>query len=124
LSRDLRALGVWKGPDGYRLPENAVGGVEGAGVAGVAGGASMTGDPHEFSRTLMRELISAECSGTLVVLRTRPGHANALAVSLDDGGLGEIVGTIAGDDTVFVATTTTRASREMADRLRTMAGHQ
>jgi transcriptional regulator of arginine metabolism len=45
----------------------------------------------------------AEAPPNLVVLRTEPGFANALALKLDDSGIPGLVGTIAGDDTVFIA---------------------
>jgi transcriptional regulator of arginine metabolism len=40
----------------------------------------------------------------LVVLKTSPGHANSVAVALDNEGWPEVVGTIAGDDTILVIT--------------------
>ena len=49
-----------------------------------------------------RTLVTAEASGNLVVLRTPPGAAQFLASALDRSGLPEIVGTIAGDDTILV----------------------
>lgn len=47
-------------------------------------------------------LVSAEVSGNLVVLRTPPGAANFLAAAIDRSALAEVLGTIAGDDTVLV----------------------
>jgi transcriptional regulator of arginine metabolism len=47
-------------------------------------------------------LVSAESSGNLVVLRTPPGAAQLLASAVDKSGLGDVLGTIAGDDTVLV----------------------
>ena len=47
-------------------------------------------------------LVSAEASANLVVLRTPPGAANFLASALDKAELGDVLGTIAGDDTVLV----------------------
>lgn len=52
---------------------------------------------------LLRELLTgADASGNLAVLRTPPGAAQFLASALDRSGLSEIVGTIAGDDTILV----------------------
>lgn len=42
-------------------------------------------------------------AGTLLVLKTPPGSANLVANALDAAGLNEVAGTIAGDDTIFVA---------------------
>jgi transcriptional regulator of arginine metabolism len=39
----------------------------------------------------------------LVILKTEPGFANAMALALDGGGLSSLAGTIAGDDTIFAA---------------------
>ena len=47
-------------------------------------------------------LVSAESSANLVVLRTPPGAAQLLASAVDKSGLAEVLGTIAGDDTVLV----------------------
>ncbi|TMC78769.1 MAG: arginine repressor [Chloroflexi bacterium] len=53
----------------------------------------------------------------LVVLRSLPGTANALAAALDASSLEEVVGTLAGDDTVFIAATTERHARSLLGRL-------
>ena len=51
-------------------------------------------------------LVSAEAAGNIVVLRTPPGAAQYLAGALDRGGLPDVVGTVAGDDTVIVVVRT------------------
>jgi transcriptional regulator of arginine metabolism len=97
LSRDLEELGAVKvrGTDGsapvYVIPE------EGAGPLRAAE------QPPERLRRLLRELlVSAEASGNLVVLRTPPGAAQFLASAFDRSGLPEVMGTIAGDDTIII----------------------
>ena len=96
LSRDLDELGAVKlrGPDGgtpvYRIPE------DGSPLPGVEGGTS------RLSRLLGELLVSADASGNLAVLRTPPGAAHYLASALDRAALHEVVGTIAGDDTIIV----------------------
>ena len=72
-------------------------------------------------QVLARELLGVECGGNLVVLHTRPGHANALAVELDRDRPGEAMGTVAGDDTIFIAARTSRQAERLAGRLRTAA---
>ena len=61
--------------------------------------------------------VEAAIAANMVVLRSSPGTANALGAALDASGLGEILGTLAGDDTVFVATATERHARSLLTRL-------
>jgi len=56
-------------------------------------------------------------AGNIVVLRTPPGTANALAIALDTSGFSDVVGTIAGDDTVFVAARDPARARTINKRL-------
>ena len=100
LSRDLDELGAVKlrGADGgtpvYRIPED---GSPGFGVAHPPQGGTT-----RLSRLLGELLVSADASGNLAVLRTPPGAAHYLASALDRAALHDVVGTIAGDDTVMV----------------------
>jgi len=61
--------------------------------------------------------VEGDVAGNIVVLRSPPGTANAMAIALDTSGLTEIIGTVAGDDTVFVATSTDRHARSLLTRL-------
>jgi transcriptional regulator of arginine metabolism len=61
--------------------------------------------------------VEGRLAGNLVVLRSPPGTANAMAIALDTSELAEIIGTVAGDDTVFVATSTDRHARSLLTRL-------
>jgi transcriptional regulator of arginine metabolism len=98
LSRDLEELGAVKlrGADGgvgvYVVPE------DGSPVRGVAGGT------ERVSRLLGELLVSVDASGNVAVLRTPPGAADYLASAIDRAALPYVVGTIAGDDTIFVLT--------------------
>jgi transcriptional regulator of arginine metabolism len=111
LSRDLDELGAVKlrGPDGgapvYALPE------EGHPMRASAGGTS------RLARLLGELLVSADASGNLVVLRTPPGAAQFLASALDRAALHDVVGTIAGDDTVLVVAREPLAGTELARRI-------
>ena len=58
------------------------------------------------------------CNGSLVVVRTHPGSAPAVARAIDLARLSEVLGTIAGDDTVFIAPTQERRARALADRVK------
>ncbi len=92
LSRDLKYLKVAKVPDnetGYRyeVPENANKKPEAE--------YSMEGFP-------MNRIDSIEFSGQLAVMKTKPGFANSIASVIDSYGIFEVLGTIAGDDTILL----------------------
>ena len=97
LSRDLEELGAVKvrggdgGPAAYVIPEDGAVALRPAEHA-----------PARLVRLLRELLTSADASGNLVVLRTPPGAAHFLASALDRSGLPDVVGTIAGDDTILV----------------------
>jgi transcriptional regulator of arginine metabolism len=111
VSRDLDDLGAVKvrGADGrlvYALPEPEA-------VPGVA--------HDEIRRVLGSLLLAIVPSGNLVVLRTPPGHANALASALDRAGLAGVAGTVAGDDTVLVVCAERTPGRTVARQLAALA---
>ena len=114
LSRDLDDLGAVKlrGADGgtpvYVIPE------DGSPVRGVEGGTT------RLSRMLGELLVSADASGNLAVLRTPPGAAHYLASALDRAALHDVVGTIAGDDTIFVVAREPLTGAELAQRLQAL----
>jgi transcriptional regulator of arginine metabolism len=97
LSRDLEELGAIKvrGTDGAAasdvIPEEGQGPLRTAEQA-----------PERLRRLLRELLTGADASGNLVVLRVPAGAAQFLASALDRAGLPEVVGTIAGDDTIMV----------------------
>ncbi|SOX53757.1 arginine repressor [Mycobacterium ahvazicum] len=111
LSRDLEELGAVKlrGADGgvgvYVVPE------DGSPVRGVAGGTA------RLSRLLSELLVSTDASANLAVLRTPPGAADYLASAIDRAALPYVVGTIAGDDTLFVAAREPMTGAELARTL-------
>lgn len=112
ISRDLRAVGAIRvairgGGSVYSLPENLPPFPEGE---------------EELSRGLRDFLVGAEASGNLVVLHTGPGNAQALAAILDRARLPEVVGTVAGDDTIIVVVKEGYPAYQLASRLRSMAG--
>lgn len=104
LSRDIREL---------RLVKTQMGYAESAGEE--------TGPQFE---TLASEfLLDVRDAQNLVVLRTAPGHANSVAVALDNEEWPEVVGTIAGDDTILViapdSATATRIRKKLLTLLKT-----
>ena len=95
LSRDIRDLGLLKTHEGYRQVEAAA--------------------PSPDVETIAGELLQdVRVAQNLIVLRTSPGNASALAVALDQADWPEVVGTIAGDDTVLIVA----PDSATADRLR------
>jgi transcriptional regulator of arginine metabolism len=121
LSRDLEELGAIKvrGTDGapaiYQIP------AEGGGPMRPAEQA-----PARLVRLLRELLTGYDVSGNLVVLRTPPGAAQFLASALDRSGLPEIVGTIAGDDTILVVARAVdspdTSGQRLVEKLSTWAG--
>ena len=115
LSRDLEELGAIKlrGSDGapasYVLPpENAP--LRPAQAA-----------PARLTRLLADLLTSAEGSANLAVLRTPPGAAQFLASAMDKVGLPDVMGTIAGDDTLLVVSREPDGGAALAERLLALA---
>jgi transcriptional regulator of arginine metabolism len=91
LSRDLKFLKVAKMPD----PE--VGYIYTLRDAGIK-----VADDSNFDEFPMIGVESIEFSGNLAVIKTKPGFANGVASVIDSHGLYEILGTIAGDDTILL----------------------
>ena len=75
-----------------------------------------------LARLLEELLVSAQASANLVILRTPPGAANFLASALDKADLGDVLGTIAGDDTVMVISRDPAGGDGVARRLVGLAG--
>lgn len=72
---------------------------------------------EKFTRVMREAFISAETAGSLLVIKTMTGMAMAVAASLDSLGWPEIVGCIAGDDTIFLATHSSEQSRKVKEKL-------
>ena len=89
VSRDIEELGLVKTRTGYRLPA-AVG--------------PMASLEPTLSIVLKEFLSETRLAANLVILKTRPGNAHSVAAALDANPWDEVIGTIAGDDTIFVAT--------------------
>ena len=110
VSRDLKELGATKVRMGdaavYRLPDEIP--------------HSSTGDlmARSLIRTLGEFALSITPAASLLVVRTAPGHAAAVARAIDLAGLDEVVGTVAGDDTIFVAATGAENAERLARHFR------
>jgi transcriptional regulator of arginine metabolism len=102
VSRDIAALGLVKIDGVYRRPPRA-----------------NRPRGHPDVDRISEAVISVESAGdALIVLKTPPGEANHVAVGLDRLSWREIVGTIAGDDTIFVAVRDRAAKARMLLRLK------
>ncbi|MGE0114629.1 MAG: arginine repressor [Steroidobacteraceae bacterium] len=100
VSRDLRELQVAKAGDHYIVPEGAV----------------RRADP--FS-AISGFVTGIRCAGSsLTVVKTRTGTAQSVAVAIDQAEWPEVVGTISGDDTIFIATAGAREQQQLNKRLR------
>jgi transcriptional regulator of arginine metabolism len=116
LSRDLRELGLAKTPNGYVAPGD---------LASVTPIASFT--PRElreerFEQVVRDTLLSAEAAGNLVVVKTPTAAAQPLASAIDAAMIEDLLGTIGGDDTIFLAFRTLAAALSFARRLQRTAG--
>jgi transcriptional regulator of arginine metabolism len=109
LSRDIRELGLVKGgPDGsYQTPAK----VEPNGHTA----RSM------LERALASQLLRIDRVQQLVLLRTGLGQAQSLCVALDGAGLPDVVGTLAGEDTILVIAPDVRRARTLVKRLEEMS---
>jgi transcriptional regulator of arginine metabolism len=103
ISRDLRELGVGKMGDRYVLPDSA---------------------PLKNDFAALKQFVNARLTaGTnLTVLKTSIGSAQSVAVAIDSARWPEVVGTISGDDTIFIATTGADAQRKLGERLLALFG--
>lgn len=111
LSRDIHELRLTKGPGGYSLPN---GNGNGTGAHAADGGSPSVSEIMEsFGLTV-------NCAMNQVVLRTTMGGAQPMAAALDREGWNDVVGTIAGDDTVLVICPDLKRAHEVEARLRKM----
>lgn len=103
VSRDLHELRAVKVRDGgevaYRFPEDVP---------------RLRGRRDDVTAELAEFAIEVREAGNLVVVVTLPGHAPAVARAIDLGGIPSVRGTIAGDDTIFVATPDAATAHELA----------
>ena len=94
LSRDLKQLKVAKAASIsvkyiYVLPNNTL--------------YKRISEPHPIANMpISNGFISLRFSGNVAVIRTRPGYASSIAYDIDNGHIEEILGTIAGDDTIMM----------------------
>ena len=113
VSRDLEELGAVKvripgGAMAYAIPELAT---------------ERTAPDDHLRRVMGEFVVEVAHSGNLVVLRTPPGSAHVVASALDRAGLADVLGTVAGDDTIIlVCASATGGGAAVAGDLATLAG--
>jgi transcriptional regulator of arginine metabolism len=110
LSRDIHELRLMKGPAGYALPNGN----------GNHAGALPDNSPPTISEMIDSFGLRARQAMNQVVVQTVMGGAQPLAAALDREGWPDVVGTIAGDDTVLVICPDPRRAGEVEARLRTL----
>ncbi len=103
LSRDMREIGLVKTPQGYREAQEAA-----------VAGERHTGPLKRAVEEFVRDVQAAQ---NIVIIRTDPGNAQPVAFALDNGDWPEIVGTIAGDDTVFAVAPDSKQALKAKERL-------
>jgi transcriptional regulator of arginine metabolism len=105
LSRDIRELGLVKVRGSYRRSDEM-----------------QTSPPDDVIRRAMEQfVIRTGISGNIVMVRTSPGNAHSVGVVLDAAQWPEVLGTVAGDDTVFVLLRNGRSGRKVLGRIREMS---
>ncbi len=108
VSRDIEELGLVKTRSGYKLP-----GIE----------RPMAPIQPSLAIVLKEFLSEALQAANLVVLKTRPGNAHSVAAALDASPFEEVVGTIAGDDTIFIATPSSREAGLVRKKILALVEH-
>lgn len=112
LSRDLTEIGVVKSAAGYQVLSAML--------------ASNNDAPPidrvaSLTATVRRLLLEVAIGGTQAVVHTPPGQASALAVEIDRAKMSGVIGTIAGDDCIFIACTTNGSAKSVARRLQSLS---
>jgi transcriptional regulator of arginine metabolism len=108
LSRDLHALRLFKGPSGYQIPS--------------AAGVNHDDDLPEISDILRNFGLRVRQAMNQLVLITTQGSAQPVAAGIDDEGWPEVVGTIAGDNTVLVICPDAKSATTLKTRLEGLIG--
>jgi transcriptional regulator of arginine metabolism len=105
LSRDIRELGLIKTPDGYASARNAI-----------------VVEPvlPSVSRLVREFVVDIRLAQNLIVLKTSVGSAQPVAAAVDAEDWPEVVGTLAGDDTILVISPDNRTAQQLVRRIQGM----
>ena len=106
ISRDIRELKIAKmmtGKGSYRyvLPKQTA-----------------SGAGQKFSTALIDSIVSVDSACNIVVIKTYPGLANAVAVGIDNLNFSQILGCVAGDDTIFIVSPDNEGAEAVSARLK------
>jgi transcriptional regulator of arginine metabolism len=101
LSRDIRELGLVKIRGIYKLPQEAGG----------------SPSPDTLRRSFQQLVIQARVSGNILMVKTAPGDGHSMGVILDAAQWPEVLGSVAGDDTVFVLLRSSRLGGKVLKRI-------
>lgn len=109
LSRDLKQMQIAKiatreGGYMYVMPD-------------VAASAKNQVSPNFIPPKTLAGVLSIECSQVLIVVRTKPGYAGSIAYDIDMSALKEVMGTVAGDDTILVIPRMGFTTQQVAEAL-------
>jgi transcriptional regulator of arginine metabolism len=112
VSRDIDDLGSVKvkvagGDAVYAIPENP---------------ADSVVTEHLLKRVLSNWVVDIQSSANIVVIRTPPGSAHVVASAIDRAGMPDVLGSVAGDDTMFVVTYEGTDGKDLAARFKEIAG--
>ena len=106
LSRDLRDIGAMKGPQGYSVAMES---------------AESRPEVQALRDTLQSELVRIDRGGTVLVLHTRAGEALRVSEEIEHSDLPGVLGTVAGQDTIFVATRSNAQANELQRLIRRLS---
>ena len=105
LSRDIRELGLVKARGEYQ----------------VSGESRSAPSDEMLRRAFGQFVVRTGVSGNMIVIKTAPGNAHSVGVVLDAAQWPEIMGTVAGDDTVFVLLRSSRLGKKVVGRIRELS---
>lgn len=108
LSRDIRELGLVKIRGNYRVSRDDE--------------AASTPPSSALRRAFGQFVLRTDVSGNIVVVRTSPGNAHSVCVAVDAAGWPEVLGTIAGDDTIFLLARSPKAAGKLLEKILRVAG--
>ncbi len=106
LSRDIAELNLVKSKEGYSRPQDAS-----------AGDLLQVPDPSETFRRLMSKI---DFAGNMVVVKTSTGSASPVAIAIDESNYDQVVGTLAGDDTIFIVCRDLDGAQSMAAKIQSL----
>ena len=104
LSRDMRELGLVKTPEGYKELD-----------------ATSEKNAPDLATLVSEFLQDVRLAQNLIVIKTTPGGANSIAVALDQINWPQIVGTVAGDDTILIVTPNNKSAVELRLKILNLA---